>query len=69
MVKARASAGIKPRVFNDEFPGLVIYVDRIEPPGNHLYGILISDTPRLHGCGTRSTRPSGSSSRGKRARR
>jgi lipopolysaccharide export system permease protein len=49
MVKARASAGIKPRVFNDEFSGLVIYVDQIEPPGNHLYGILISDTrdPRM----------------------
>jgi lipopolysaccharide export system permease protein len=49
MVKARASAGIKPRVFNDEFSGLVIYVDQIAPPGNHLYGILISDTrdPRM----------------------
>jgi lipopolysaccharide export system permease protein len=49
MVKARASAGIKPRVFNDEFSGLVIYVDQIDPPGNHLFGILISDTrdPRM----------------------
>jgi len=44
VVKARASAGIKPKVFNDEFAGLVIYVDRIEPPGNTLYGVLISDT-------------------------
>jgi lipopolysaccharide export system permease protein len=49
MVKARASAGIKAKVFNDEFAGLVIYVDRIEPPGNDLYDILISDTrdPKL----------------------
>lgn len=44
IVKARASAGIKPRVFNDEFANLVIYVDRIEPAGNQLAGILISDS-------------------------
>jgi lipopolysaccharide export system permease protein len=44
IVKARASAGIKPQVFNDEFNGLVIYVDRIVPPGNDLIGVLISDT-------------------------
>ena len=31
-------------MFNDDFSGLVIYVDRIEPPGNTLRGILISDT-------------------------
>ncbi len=43
VVRARASAGIKPKVFNDDFGGLVIYVDSIEPPGNHLYGILVSD--------------------------
>lgn len=50
MVKNRVSAGIKAKVFNDEFSGLVIYVDRIEPPGNDLYDILISDTrdPKLH---------------------
>jgi len=49
IVKARASAGIKPKVFNDDFAGLVIYVDRIEPPGNALYGILISDSREEHG--------------------
>jgi lipopolysaccharide export system permease protein len=50
MVRARVSAGIKAKVFNDEFAGLVLYVDRIEPPGNDLYDILISDTrdPKLH---------------------
>lgn len=50
IVKARASAGIKPKVFNDDFAGLVIYVDRIEPPGNELHGVLISDMrdPRQH---------------------
>jgi len=44
IVKARASAGIKPQIFNDDFSGLVIYVDRIEPPGNDLQGILIADS-------------------------
>lgn len=43
VLKARASAGIRPQVFNDDFSNLVIYVDRIEPPGNHLRGVLISD--------------------------
>jgi lipopolysaccharide export system permease protein len=44
IVKARASAGIREKVFNDDFLGLVLYVDRIEPPGNTLHGILIADS-------------------------
>ena len=44
IAKTRASAGIKEKIFTDDFSGLVIYVDRIEPPGNTLRGILISDT-------------------------
>lgn len=44
IAKSRASAGVKEKVFNDEFAGLVLYVDHIEPPGNTLRGILISDT-------------------------
>jgi lipopolysaccharide export system permease protein len=44
IAKTRASAGIKEKVFTDDFEGLVIYVDRIEPPGDRLHGILISDT-------------------------
>lgn len=43
VLKARASAGIKPQIFNDDFSDLVIYVDQIEPPGNNLRGVLISD--------------------------
>jgi lipopolysaccharide export system permease protein len=31
-------------VFTNDFPGLVIYVDHIEPPGNTLHGILIADS-------------------------
>jgi lipopolysaccharide export system permease protein len=44
IAKSRASAGIKEKVFTDDFAGLVLYVDHIEPPGNMLRGMLISDT-------------------------
>lgn len=44
IAKTRASAGIKEKVFTDDFSGLVIYVNHIEPPGNSLRGILISDS-------------------------
>jgi lipopolysaccharide export system permease protein len=43
IAKTRASAGLKEKVFTDDFSGLVLYVDRIEPPGSTLHGILISD--------------------------
>jgi lipopolysaccharide export system permease protein len=44
VVKTRASAGIKPKVFNDEFKDLVIYVDSIRPGSDILQGILVADT-------------------------
>lgn len=43
IAKTRASAGLRERVFNDDFAGLVIYVEHIEPPGDRLVGILIAD--------------------------
>ena len=43
IAKTRASAGLQERVFNDDFAGLVIYVEQIEPPGDRLGGILIAD--------------------------
>ncbi|HYD47920.1 MAG TPA: LPS export ABC transporter permease LptF [Terriglobales bacterium] len=42
LAKSRASAAIRPRVFSDEFAGMVLYVDRVDPPGNVLRGLLIS---------------------------
>jgi lipopolysaccharide export system permease protein len=50
IVKTRAAAGIKPKVFNDEFKNLVIYVDQIRPATDVLEGILVADTrdPDLH---------------------
>ncbi len=44
IARTRASAGIREKVFNDDFKGLVIYVDEIEPPGNALRGVLIADS-------------------------
>lgn len=43
VVKSRVSAGFKEKVFNNDFPGLVIYVEEIEPGGGTLKGILIAD--------------------------
>jgi lipopolysaccharide export system permease protein len=43
LARTRATVGLKEHVFNDEFKGLVIYAEEIEPPGNSLLRILISD--------------------------
>jgi len=43
LARTRATAGLTEGVFNDDFSGLVIYVEKIEPPGNQLQRILISD--------------------------
>lgn len=43
LARTRATVGLKEHVFNDEFKGLVIYVEKIEPPGSNLQRILISD--------------------------
>lgn len=44
IAKTRASAGLRERVFNDDFAGLVIYVEHVDPPGDQLSGILIADS-------------------------
>lgn len=43
LARTRATVGLKEHVFNDDFKGLVIYVEKIEPPGSNLRRILISD--------------------------
>lgn len=43
LARTRATAGLKEQVFNDDFEGLVIYSEGIEPPGTQLSRILISD--------------------------
>ena len=48
IARTRASAGLKPEVFNDEFPGLVIYAERIEGTADRLHHVLISDDRDPH---------------------
>ena len=43
IARSRASAGIRQQVFNDEFPGLVIYTEDIDPTTDLLRHVLISD--------------------------
>jgi lipopolysaccharide export system permease protein len=43
IARTRATAGIKPQVFNDDFPGLVIYTEGIDATTDRLRHVLISD--------------------------
>jgi lipopolysaccharide export system permease protein len=43
ITQTRSSAGLKDKVFNRNFPGLVIYVDHISPKDEVLHGVMISD--------------------------
>jgi lipopolysaccharide export system permease protein len=43
IARTRASAGIRQQVFNDEFPGLVIYAEEIDATTDTLRHVLISD--------------------------
>jgi lipopolysaccharide export system permease protein len=43
IARTRATAGLKPQVFNDEFPGLIIYAEQIDTTADQLERVLISD--------------------------
>ncbi len=43
IARTRATAGLRPQVFNDEFPGLVIYAEQIDSRSDRLVHVLISD--------------------------
>jgi lipopolysaccharide export system permease protein len=43
IARSRATAGIKPQVFNDDFPGLVIYTEGVDSTADRLRHVLISD--------------------------
>ena len=43
IVKQKASVGIKEKVFNDDFRGIVIYADRIPVSGDAMEGVLLYD--------------------------
>ena len=43
IAKTRISTALREKVFNDDFPNILIYVEEIIPPGNVAQGILIID--------------------------
>jgi lipopolysaccharide export system permease protein len=43
LTQTRSSAGLKDKIFNRNFPGLVIYVDHISAADEILHGVMISD--------------------------
>ena len=43
IAKTRIGTALKEKVFNDDFPNILIYVEEIIPPGNVAQGILIID--------------------------
>lgn len=44
IVKEKASMGIKEKVFNDDFKGILIYADKIPSNGEFLEGVIINDS-------------------------
>jgi lipopolysaccharide export system permease protein len=44
LTQTRSTAGLKEKFFSRNFPGIVLYVDRISPADESLHGVLISDT-------------------------
>jgi lipopolysaccharide export system permease protein len=43
IAKSRVGTALKEKVFNDDFPKILIYVEELIPPGNTAQGILIVD--------------------------
>jgi lipopolysaccharide export system permease protein len=44
IAKKKASAGIREKVFNDDFKGILLYANTIPVSGDFMEGVLISDT-------------------------
>lgn len=43
IAKTRVGTALKEKVFNDDFPQILIYVEELKPPGNTAQGVLIVD--------------------------
>jgi len=43
LAKTQSEVGIQERVFNDDFNGMIIYVDKMAAKGNKMQGVFISD--------------------------
>jgi len=48
LTRTRPMAGLKEKVFNRNFAGLVVYVDQISPSDSKLQGVVISDNRNPH---------------------
>ncbi|MGH7934347.1 MAG: LPS export ABC transporter permease LptF [Candidatus Binataceae bacterium] len=48
MTQTRSTAGLKEKIFNRNFPGLVLYVDHVSASDESLHGVLISDARNPH---------------------
>lgn len=43
LTQTRSTAGLKEKVFNRNFPGLVVYIDQVSNSDESLHGVMISD--------------------------
>jgi lipopolysaccharide export system permease protein len=43
IARSRATAGLKPQIFNDDFPGLIIYAEQIDAGADQLERVMIAD--------------------------
>jgi lipopolysaccharide export system permease protein len=43
IAKSRVGTALKDKVFNDDFPNILIYIEELIPPGNTAQGVLIVD--------------------------
>jgi lipopolysaccharide export system permease protein len=50
--QTRTSAGMKEKIFNSNFPGLVIYVDEMSDTDSSMTGVMISDARDSHNQNT-----------------
>jgi lipopolysaccharide export system permease protein len=46
--QTRTSAGLKEKIFNDNFPGLIVYIDEMSDVDSSLKGVMISDAQDPH---------------------
>ena len=46
--QTRTSAGLKEKIFNSNFPGLVVYIDQMSDADSSLNGVMISDARDPH---------------------
>jgi lipopolysaccharide export system permease protein len=50
--QTRSSAGLKEKIFNSNFPGLVVYVDQMSDTDSSMKGVMISDARDPHNQNT-----------------